>query len=111
MSTKGSCSDHSETLAKTVLHWRVAVLVTMCALSIWAAPQSAPNHAATDKGDSSPLWFLHLSYPVYPLLARVNNIVGEVVLKVSFRPDGGVESLAAVSGDPILTQAALDWIR
>jgi Gram-negative bacterial TonB protein C-terminal len=108
MSAKISCSGDSETLAKTVLCRCVAVLVTMCALSSLVSPQSAPDHTATDKGGSSPILFLHLSYPVYPSLARVNNIVGDVVLKVSFRPEGSVESLAAVSGDPVLTQAALD---
>jgi len=108
MSAKNPCAGDSGTLAKTVLCRCVAVLLTMCALSSWASSQSVPNHTATDKGDSSPILFLHLSYPVYPSLARLSNIVGDVVLKVSFRPDGSVQSLAAVSGDPVLTQAALD---
>lgn len=109
MSAKGSCSGDSETLAKTVLRWCVPVLVAMCALSIWSAPQSAPAQVATGRENSAPhIVFRRFSYPIYPPLARVSNIVGDVVLKVSYRPDGSVESLAVVSGDPVLTQAALD---
>ena len=87
----------------------VAVFIATTTLVPWAFPQSAPTHPATEKGDSeSKILFLRFTYPVYPPLARINNIVGDVVLKISFRPDGSVESLTAVSGDPVLTQAALD---
>lgn len=87
----------------------VAALIATTVLLAWYAPQSASAQAATGKGDSAPhIVFRRFSYPIYPPLARVSNIVGDVVLKVSYRPDGSIESLAVVSGDPVLTQAALD---
>ena len=90
----------------------LAALIAMTALLAWSAPQAAPAQAATGKGDSAThIVFRRFSYPTYPSLARMSNIVGDVILKVSFRPDGTVESLAAVSGDPMLTQAALDSAR
>jgi hypothetical protein len=90
----------------------VAALIAMTAVLAWSAPQSAPAQAATGQGDSAThIVFRRFSYPIYPSLAHMSNIVGDVILKVSFRPDGSVESLAAVSGDPMLTQAALDSAR
>jgi hypothetical protein len=107
MSVKISCSGDLETLAKTVLCRYVIVLVTMCALAILASPQSA--QVATSKEDSVPhIIFRRFSSPIYPPLASISNIVGDVVLKVSMRTDNSVESLTPVSGDPILIQAALE---
>ncbi len=48
-----------------------------------------------------------VSRPNYPALARDANISGEVELKVELRKDGSIESVAVVSGPPMLAQAAL----
>lgn len=86
-----------------------AVLMATTALVAWSAPQSGTAQAATGKEDSAPhIIFRRFWYPIYPPLARVSNIVGDVVLKVSVRADGSVESFTPVSGDPVLTQAVLD---
>lgn len=107
MNVKISCSGDLGTLDKTVLCRYVILLVTMCTVSILAFPQSA--QVATGKEDSAPhIIFRRFSYPVYPPLARMSNIVGDVVLKVSVRTNNSVESLTAVSGDPMLIQAALE---
>jgi Gram-negative bacterial TonB protein C-terminal len=87
----------------------VAAFIVTTALLACSAPQSASAQVATGGEDPAPhIVFRRFSYPIYPPLARANNIVGDVVLKVSYRPDGSIESLAVVSGDPVLTQAALD---
>jgi TonB family protein len=49
-----------------------------------------------------------LSQPIYPQMARVAAIQGDVEVKLGIRRDGSIESVAAVSGHPILKQAALD---
>jgi len=49
-----------------------------------------------------------LSPVVFPPLARMANIVGEVQVQVGIRKDGSVASAELVSGHPMLRQAALD---
>jgi TonB family protein len=51
---------------------------------------------------------LSLFSPVYPLLARQAHITGTVTLSLGVRQDGSVESAVAISGHPMLKQAALD---
>lgn len=49
-----------------------------------------------------------LSPPIYPPLARMASIVGEVKVQVDIRQDGSVASTDLVSGHPMLKQAALE---
>jgi TonB family protein len=51
---------------------------------------------------------ISLFNPTYPPLARQAHISGDVELKVEIRKDGSVESAVVVSGNPMLTQAALN---
>jgi TonB family protein len=48
---------------------------------------------------------------VYPSEAKEKGIQGKVVVKVSVLPTGAVESVEAVSGDPILTKAAVEAVK
>ncbi len=50
---------------------------------------------------------LELSQPVYPSLARVANISGDVSVSVKVRPDGKTEA-AFEQGHPMLKQAAVE---
>jgi len=52
-----------------------------------------------------------LFQPVYPPLARQTRIAGDVELTLELRTDGSLESVAVVSGHPLLKQAALDSAR
>ena len=52
-----------------------------------------------------------LSEPVYPNLAKVGGISGDVELRLSIRPDGFVESATQLNGSPILGLAALKSAR
>jgi TonB family protein len=54
---------------------------------------------------------ISLFNPTYPPLARQAGISGEVELKLGIRRDGCIESAVAVSGHPMLTQAALNSAR
>ncbi|HLW54629.1 MAG TPA: energy transducer TonB [Candidatus Angelobacter sp.] len=49
--------------------------------------------------------------PVYPQMARVAHIEGEVVLEAEANPDGNIVAIMPVSGHPILIQAATDSLN
>lgn len=52
-----------------------------------------------------------LSLPVYPHVARLAHISGDVDLKLEIRQDGVIESVTVVSGHPLLKQAALNSVQ
>ncbi|MDP9269129.1 MAG: TonB family protein [Acidobacteriota bacterium] len=50
---------------------------------------------------------LHRVDPVYPSLAKLTRVQGEVVLRAIIGKDGRIEGLQVVSGHPLLTSAAV----
>jgi periplasmic protein TonB len=54
---------------------------------------------------------IHDVQPTYPQMARIAHIQGDVVLQATISKTGSIENLRAVSGHPILIQAALDAVR
>jgi protein TonB len=54
---------------------------------------------------------LNAPSPTYPQMARIAHIQGDVVLQATISKNGTVENLHALSGHPILIQAALDAVR
>jgi protein TonB len=54
---------------------------------------------------------VHRVEPVYPRIAVVTGIQGEVKLHAIIAKDGTVQSLSLTSGHPILAQAAMDAVR
>lgn len=51
------------------------------------------------------------SPPIYPPLARVARISGDVEIALRIRKDGSIDSVGVVSGNPLLKTAALDSAR
>jgi periplasmic protein TonB len=49
--------------------------------------------------------------PVYPAIAKTARIQGTVVLEATISKAGTIENLRAVSGPPMLYQAAIDAVR
>jgi TonB family protein len=49
--------------------------------------------------------------PVYPPMAKAAGVQGAVQLKATIGPDGHVQDLQVVSGQPLLVQAALDAVK
>ena len=49
--------------------------------------------------------------PVYPGIAKLARVQGTVILQAVIARDGTIQSLRAVSGSPMLIQAALDAVR
>lgn len=54
---------------------------------------------------------VHRVEPVYPRMAVLANMQGEVKLHAFIAKDGTIQSLSVSSGSPILAQAALDAVR
>ena len=51
------------------------------------------------------------SDPVYPQMAKIAHVQGDVVLQALISKTGTIENLRAISGHPILIQAAMDAVR
>jgi protein TonB len=49
--------------------------------------------------------------PIYPPMARVAHVQGDVVLRATISKGGVIENLQVVSGHPILIQAAMDAVK
>lgn len=49
--------------------------------------------------------------PVYPQIAKISGIQGEVKLHAIIGRDGRIQSLSAVSGHPLLVRAALEAVE
>lgn len=75
-----------------------------------ASPNTKPGAAAT--ADSAALVPVHVISPSYPFVeGSLANLKGLVVLRAMIAETGDVESIAIVSGDPVLAQAAVDAVK
>ncbi len=81
----------------------VRLLTAMLFLS--AGVRESPVQSATGVED---VVITKLFQPVYPPLAKQTRITGDVELTIGVKSDGSVESAIAVSGHPLLKQAAVD---
>jgi TonB family protein len=54
---------------------------------------------------------IHDVAPVYPQMARIAHIQGDVLMSAIINKRGEVENLRPISGHPILVQAALDAVK
>lgn len=49
--------------------------------------------------------------PQYPQMAKIAHVQGDVVLQATISKGGSIENLRAISGHPILIQAAMDAVK
>ncbi len=54
---------------------------------------------------------IHQVKPVYPSRAKVEHIVGNVIMEVHTDRNGYVEDVTVVQGHPLLTHSAIDAVR
>ena len=54
---------------------------------------------------------LHQVRPVYPSMARLARITGDVRLKAVISTEGKIKNLTAVSGHPLLVDSAMNAVR
>jgi TonB family protein len=82
------------------------VAVAVCCLAVveCAVAQGTTNSTTRESG----VVLTKLSAPIYPPLARQARISGDVVVQVSVRKDGSIESVELFDGHPVLARAALD---
>lgn len=85
------------------MNFRLFVFAVALSLMHNAAGQSAARDT-TQTG----VVLSKLSQPTYPQMARIAHITGDVQLKLGIRKDGSIESAVAVSGHPLLKEAALE---
>jgi TonB family protein len=80
---------------------------------LFAACPNTPFVGRVRPSDPAPgkVAVVALASPVYPQMARVANIWGDVNVTVKLRPNGTVEAVAATTGHPVLAQAALESAR
>jgi len=74
-----------------------------------AAP-SGPRQI-TVGGDVEEAMLLHQVRPAYPAMARAARISGTVRMKAVIGTDGIIKNLTAISGHPILVDAAMNAVR
>jgi TonB family protein len=78
---------------------------------LFAARESLAQTARSPDAEDQGVVLTNLSPPIYPPLAKQAHITGDVILELSVGQDGRLESVAVVSGHPLLQQAALDSVK
>ena len=89
-------------------------------LSVWAATLTAsllltaqvhaPTRVRVSQKVAEVLLVTKVA-PQYPDEARAKHIEGSVILETEISPEGSVEDLKVVSGDPLLAAAATDAVK
>jgi TonB family protein len=89
---------------------RASALAALILFFLLTAPHTlAQDPAATPAPPpQTSAVLVKLSPPIYPPLARVARIMGDVKLQLLIRKDGSVESAEVISGHPMLKQAATE---
>lgn len=78
--------------------WRISVATLAMVLAHAAVSYAQPSEPIITPVE----W----PRPVYPQIAQSARVTGDVEVGIDVRPDGTVASVRAVSGPPLLTQAA-----
>jgi TonB family protein len=88
----------------------IALILAVGAASLFTFVEfaSAQSAQGSDAAQSGVVVLTKLSQPRYPPLARQARIEGDVVVTVSVRQDGSVESALTASGHAMLKEAALE---
>lgn len=78
-----------------------------------ANPFEAPTPATSTKvgGKSTPARPVRTPAPVYPVAARTRNLYGDVTISGVVDTKGNVTNLKPISGNPILSRAAMDALQ
>jgi TonB family protein len=75
-----------------------------------STPQQAPQKLKVSQGVSQGLLIKSVD-PVYPALARQMRIQGSVELLANIGKDGSITSVKLLSGDSVLSQAAINAVK
>ncbi len=87
----------------------VAVLTLgLCTIVAALEQNPVPIHVSSEDAEAH---ILERSYPPMPLEAQAARISGTVILEVVISPSGEIASAQIVSGQPLLTERALEAVR
>jgi TonB family protein len=84
--------------------FRLFLPITLCLLAS-AVAAAQVEHADATKVE---FWLIDPGHLVYPWVARLARIAGDVRVQVQVRKDGSVAKSELLSGPPMLQQAALE---
>jgi TonB family protein len=84
------------------------LIVTQNGKIIYRSRSGAEQPAVSDGTERS---LIHRVEPQYPAEAKARHIQGPVVLDIQVMGDGAVGKVAVVSGDPLLTQSAIEAVK
>jgi TonB family protein len=87
----------------------VAICVAFRSLSVGNVVGKGIGCRSTES--VTPAGILFQVPPIYPAKARKKHIEGQVLLQARIGDDGRVQDLSVISGNPELTQAAIDAVR
>ena len=73
--------------------------------------RSPSNAGPSGPSNTAERFLIHKVDPQYPAEAKARRVQGPVVLDVQVLGDGAVGTVAVVSGDPLLTQSAVDAVK
>ncbi|HXJ86497.1 MAG TPA: TonB family protein [Candidatus Binatia bacterium] len=85
------------------------LVVTQNGKVVYRSPTDSAAPGAAKKSIERLL--IHKVDPAYPAEAKARNVQGPVVLDVQVLDDGAVGTISVVSGDPLLTQSAIDAVK
>jgi protein TonB len=73
-------------------------------------PVARPERIRVSSGVAAGLK-IHDVDPVYPQMAKIAHIQGDVTLSAKISKTGSIEDLKIVSGHPLLAQAAMEAVK
>ncbi len=86
-----------------------AVLLTAgLFLSLPAGAQEAAQRVSESDARKA---ITHRVDPQYPMMAKQMHISGKATIEVTVDPEGSVEKVSVVSGNPMLTAAAVNAVK
>lgn len=94
--------------AGSILADMIRLAISLLAIAfptVGVAQSAAPE--ATQIGFS----ITKLPSPIYPTIALAAHVFGDVALVIKLKNDGNIDSVEAVSGPPMLRQAAVDSVK
>jgi protein TonB len=74
-------------------------------------PKVAPPKKVTISGGVAQGNLIHRVDPVYPAIAKMGHVQGDVVLQATISKDGTIQNLRVLSGNPMLTNAAIEAVQ
>jgi protein TonB len=78
----------------------------LCLATPTPRPPRQIHKSQMDEGE-----LLHKVEPIYPRLAVLSNVHGEVRLHAIIAKDGTIQSLSVISGHPLLANAAMEAVK